>query len=217
MGVLNNTIKILGKKIGMTQVFDSEGKVIAVTAIEAGPCLIMAVGEKNVKVGYGDIKSNKVKKPQAGEFKKLNLDAKRYIRELRIADKANFKPGEEIKVDIFKEGDFVDCTGISIGKGFAGGMKRWGWYGTPMTHGTTSKRRVGSIGASSDPSRVFKGKTMPGHMGARKITVQNLKVIKVDLANNILVVKGAVPGHKNCLLEIRKSIKKQGAKDGKKA
>jgi len=209
MGVLNNTKKILGKKIGMTQIFREDGKVTAVTAIEAGPCLVMGLNDKNIKVGYGDIKENKAKKPQAGEFKKLNLVVKRYIRELRVRDRDDCKVGDEIKVDIFKEGDFVDVSGISIGKGFQGGMKRWHWMGTPMTHGSMSHRRVGSIGASSDPSRVVKGKTMPGHMGHQNVTVQNLKVMKVDLANNILVVCGAVPGHKNTLLEIRKSIKKQ--------
>ncbi|MFH0877834.1 MAG: 50S ribosomal protein L3 [Candidatus Omnitrophota bacterium] len=209
MGILNNTIRILGKKIGMTQVFGEDGKVVAVTAIEAGPCVVMAVGQKNLKVGYGDVKENKLKKPQAGEFKKLNVLPKRYIRELRIKDKASFKVGDEIKVDIFKEGDFVDVIGTSIGKGFQGGMKRWNWKGTPMTHGSMSHRRMGSAGASSDPSRIFKGKHMAGHMGHDAVTVQNLKVIKVDLGNNILVVKGGVPGHKDGLLEIRKSIKKK--------
>lgn len=208
MGILNNTIKLLGKKIGMTQIFGDEGKIMAVTVIEAGPCVVMGVNEKNVKVGYRSVKENKAKKPQVGEFKKLNLAPMKYIREFRIAEKDNYKTGDTINVDVFKEGDFVDVIGISIGKGFAGGMKRWGWSGTPMTHGSTSKRRIGSVGASSDPSRIFKGKTMAGHMGARKTTVQNLKVVKVDLANNILVVKGAVPGHRNALLEIRKSIKK---------
>lgn len=208
MGVLNTTIKILGKKIGMTQVFGDDGNVCPVTVLEVGPCMVMGLTDKNVKVGYEDIKENKLKKPQLGVFKKLNLSPKRYVRELRIADKAHLKIGDEIKVDIFSEGDFVDVTGISIGKGFQGGMKRWHWMGTPETHGSTSHRRIGSIGASSDPSRVLKGKTMPGHMGADKVTVQNLKVMKVDLANNLLVVKGAVPGHKNSLLEIRKAIKK---------
>ena len=209
MGVLNNTIKILGKKIGMTQVFAEDGKVTPVTAIEAGPCVVMGLTDKNIKVAFEDIKESKVKKPQLGEFKKLNLAAKRYVRELRILDKANYKVGDEIKVDVFKEGDFVDVTGVSIGKGFQGGMKRWHWMGTPMTHGSMSHRRVGSIGASSDPSRVVKGKTMAGHMGHDKVTVQNLKVVKVDLANNILVVRGAVPGPKSSLLEIRKSFKKK--------
>ena len=200
---------ILGKKIGMTQVFGEDGKVTPVTAIEAGPCLVMGLTDKNIKVAFEDIKESKVKKPQLGEFKKLNLAAKRYVRELRVLDKANYKVGDEIKVDVFKEGDFVDVTGVSIGKGFQGGMKRWHWMGTPMTHGSMSHRRVGSIGASSDPSRVVKGKTMAGHMGHDKVTVQNLKVIKVDLANNILVVRGAVPGYKSSLLEIRKSFKKK--------
>ena len=208
MGILNTTIKILGKKIGMTQVFGEDGKVMAVTAIEAGPCLVMGINDKNIKVGFADTKENKIKKPQLGEFKKLNLPAKKYVRELRVLDKANVKVGDEIKVDIFKEGDYVDVIGMSIGKGFQGGMKRWHWKGTPMTHGSMSHRRVGSIGASSDPSRVFKGKTMAGHMGYDKVTVQNLKVIKVDLANNLLIVKGAVPGHTNTLLELRKAIKK---------
>lgn len=208
MGVLNTTIKILGKKMGMTRVFDEAGKVTPVTVLEAGPCVVMGTDDKNVKVGFEDIKEGKMKKPQVGVFKKLNLAPKRYIRDLRIADKSQFKVGDEIKVDIFKEGDFVDVTGVSIGKGFQGGMKRWHWMGTPMTHGSMSHRRTGSIGASSDPSRVFKGKTMAGHMGHDQVTVQNLKVMKVDLANNILVVKGAVPGHNKSLLEIRKSIKK---------
>ncbi|MGE5279699.1 MAG: 50S ribosomal protein L3 [Deltaproteobacteria bacterium] len=216
MGVLNTTIRILGKKIGMTQIFDGDGKVVPVSVIEAGPCVIMAVGEKNVKVGFGDVKESKLKKPQRAEFKKLNIAPKRTIRELRIADKGEWKTGDTIQVDIFKEGDFVDVIGTSIGKGFQGGMKRWGWYGTPMTHGSMSHRRIGSIGASSDPSRVLKGKTMAGHMGHVRVTTQNLKVIKVDLANHLLVVKGAVPGPKNGILEIRKSIKKQ-SKEAKKA
>ncbi len=211
MGVLNTTSKILGKKIGMTRVFAEDGKVTAVTVLEAGPCTVMCTNDKNVKVCYEDVKENKKNKPQLVEFKKLNISPKRYIRELRVANKADYKVGDEIKVDIFKEGDFVDVSGLSIGKGFQGGMKRWHWMGTPMTHGSMSHRRVGSIGASSDPSRVFKGKTMAGHMGHNKVTVQNLKVLKVDLANNILVVKGAVPGHNKSLLEIRKSIKKQKA------
>lgn len=209
MGVLNTTKKILGKKIGMTQVFGDDGKVMAVTVIEAGPCVVMALGDKNIQVAYGDTEENKIKKPQAGTFKKLNLPFKRHIRELRVSERGELKVGDEIRVDIFNEGDFVDVTGVSIGKGFQGGMKRWHWVGTPMTHGSMSHRRIGSIGASSDPSRVFKGKTMPGHMGHQQVTVQNLKVVKADLANNILVVRGAVPGPKNTLLEIRKSIKKQ--------
>ncbi len=199
----------------MTQVFGEDGKVAAVTVIEAGPCVIMGVGAKNVKVGFGDVKEGKLKKPQRGEFKKLNLPAKRIIRELRIADKGDWKVGEEIKLDIFKDGDFVDVIGTSIGKGFQGGMKRWGWYGTPMSHGSMAHRRIGSVGASADPSRILKGKNMPGHMGHDRVTVQNLKVLKVDAANHLLVVKGAVPGPKNGLLEIRRAIKKPPKEDKK--
>jgi len=175
----------------------------------------MGVGAKNVKVGFGDVKEGKLKKPQRGEFKKLNLPAKRIIRELRIADKGDWKVGEEIKLDIFKDGDFVDVIGTSIGKGFQGGMKRWGWYGTPMSHGSMAHRRIGSVGASADPSRILKGKNMPGHMGHDRVTVQNLKVLKVDAANHLLVVKGAVPGPKNGLLEIRRAIKKPPKEDKK--
>lgn len=193
----------------MTQIFSEDGKVKAVTVIEAGPCVVMGLNDKNIKVGFEDVKENKIKKPQVGEFKKLNLPVKRYVRELRILDKGAYKVGDEIKVDVFQEGDYVDVSGISIGKGFQGGMKRWHWMGTPMTHGSMSHRRVGSIGASSDPSRVFKGKTMAGHMGYDKVTVQNLKVVKADATNNILVIEGAVPGPNNTLLEIRKSFKKQ--------
>jgi len=208
LGILNNTIRLLGRKVGMTQVFGEDGRVTAVTVIEAGPCVIMSLGAKNVKVGFGDVKEGKLKKPQRGEFQKLNLVPKRMIRELRIADRGAWKVGDEIKVDIFKDGDFVDVIGTSIGKGFQGGMKRWGWMGTPMTHGSMSHRRTGSIGASSDPSRVVKGKNMAGHMGNARVTAQNLEVVKVDAANNLLVVQGAVPGPKNGLLEIRRAIKK---------
>ncbi len=209
MGIQDNTIRILGKKIGMTQVFGADGRVVAVTVIEAGPCVIMDVGAQNVKVGFGDVKEGKLKKPQREELKKLNLAAKHTVRELRIADKGTWKVGDTIKVDIFKDGDFVDVIGISIGKGFQGGMKRWGWYGTPMTHGSMAHRRIGSVGASADPSRILKGKHMAGQMGNVRVTTQNLKVVKVDVANHLLVVKGAVPGPKNGLLEIRRAIKKR--------
>jgi len=215
VGILDNTIRILGKKIGMTQVFDEAGKVVPVTVIEAGPCVIMDLNDKNVKVGFGDVKENKIKKPQRVEFKKLNLPVKRTIRELRIKDRGEWKVGDEIKVDIFKDGDFVDVIGTSIGKGFQGGMKRWGWYGTPMSHGSMAHRRMGSAGASADPSRILKGKHMPGQMGNVRVTTQNLKVIKVDVANHLLVIKGAVPGPKNGLVEVRKSFKKKPKEEAK--
>jgi large subunit ribosomal protein L3 len=209
MGVMDSSIRILGRKIGMTQVFLADGRVTGVTVIEAGPCLVLGVRGKNVLVGFEETKEAKVKMPQRGVFKKANLPVKRMLQELKVPDAAAYKPGDEIKVDIFKEGDFVDVIGTSIGKGFQGGMKRWHWKGTPMTHGSMSHRRIGSVGASSDPSRIFKGKTMAGHMGHDRVTVQNLKVIKVDLANNLLAVTGGVPGPKNGLLLVRKSIKKE--------
>ena len=215
MGIQDNTIRILGKKIGMTQVFGEDGRVVPVTVIEAGPCVIMSLGEKNVKVGFGDVKEGKIKKPQRGEFKKLDLPGKRTIRELRIADRGEWKVGDEIKVDIFKDGDFVDVIATSIGKGFQGGMKKWGWYGTPQSHGSMAHRRIGSVGASADPSRILKGKHMPRQMGNERVTTQNLKVVKVDVANHLLVIKGAVPGPKNGLVEIRKSFKKKPKEEAK--
>ncbi len=201
-------IGILGKKIGMTQVFAEEGALVSVTAIEAGPCPVLAVKEKNIQLGFDLAKEKNVKKPQAGYFKKLNIASRKFIRELRKEPAKEYKVGEEIKVDIFAPGDFVDVSGISIGKGFQGGMKRWHWKGGPRTHGSTSHRRVGSIGSTTTPGRVFRGHHMPGHMGAIGVTTQNLKVIKVDLENNILLIKGSVPGFKNGYVIIKKALKK---------
>ena len=143
-----------------------------------------------------------------GYFKKLNVSAQKIVREVSKEKDREYKLGEELKVDLFKTGDFVDISGISKGKGFQGGMKRWGWHGGPKTHGSTSRRRIGSLGSSTSPGRVWKGHHLPGHMGTRRVTTQNLKVIKVDLQNNLLLVKGAVPGHKNSYLIIRKAKKK---------
>ena len=201
---------ILGKKIGMTQTFDDSGTAIPVTAISAGPCVILGFTEKNIRLGYEDIEEKDVKKPQLGMFKKLKIAPKRIIREIRkISKNQEIKIGDQVRADIFKKGDFVDVVGVSIGKGFQGGMKRWNWSGSPKTHGSMSHRRPGSSGSSADPSRVFKGHHLPGHMGNRRTTVQNLKVIKVDLQNNILLVKGQTPGYKNSLLVIGKAKKKQ--------
>lgn len=200
---------ILGKKIGMTQVFTDDGKRVSITAIEAGPCTVLAVKEKLVQLGFEKARENRLKKPQLGFFKKLNLPAQKLIREFKKDSKEEFTIGQELKADLFKQGDFVDVTGISIGKGFQGGMKRWHWKGGPETHGSTSHRRVGSIGSTTTPGRVWKGHHMPGHMGAIQVTVQNLKVIKVDAENNILLVKGAVPGHKNNYVVIKKAVKKK--------
>lgn len=200
---------ILGKKIGMTQVFSKDGKIIPVTAIEAGPCPVLAVKEKSLQLGFDSIKKeSRLKKPILGYFKKLNIAPGKLIREVLREPNKEYKIGDEIKVDLFKVGDFVDVTGISKGKGFQGGMKRWGWHGGPKTRGSTSHRRVGSLGSTTTPGRVWKGHHLPGHMGSDRVTVQNLQVVKVDVQNNLLLLKGAVPGNRNSYLIIRKAKKK---------
>jgi large subunit ribosomal protein L3 len=201
-------IGLLGKKIGMTQVFTEDGRMVGVTAIEAGPCPILAIKEKNIQIGFDLVKESRVKKPLLGYFKKLKLAPRKFIIELPKETGREYKIGEELRADLFKPGDFVDVIGTSIGKGFQGGMKRWHWHGGPQTHGSTSHRRVGSMGSTTSPGRVFKGHHLPGHMGDQRVTLQNLKIIKVDLQNNILLVKGAVPGHKNSYLIIRGAKKK---------
>jgi large subunit ribosomal protein L3 len=202
---------ILGKKIGMTQIFADDGSFVSVTAIEAGPCPVLAVNAKNVQLGFDLVSEKRLKKPVAGYFKKLNIPGRKFIRELTRDAAKEYKIGEELKVDIFAPGDFVDVTGVSLGKGFQGGMKRWHWQGGPMTHGSTSRRRVGSIGSSTTPGRVFRGHHMPGHMGAKQVTSQNLKVMKIDVENNILLVKGAVPGYKNGYVIVKTAKKKKAA------
>lgn len=199
---------ILGKKIGMTQVFTQDGKLTSVTAIEAGPCPVLAVGDKSIQIGFDLADEKRVKKPILGIFKKIKIAPRKVIKEVMKEPAKEYKVGEEIKVDLFKPGDFVDVTGTSIGKGFQGGMKRWHWSGGPQTHGSMSHRRVGSIGSSTSPGRVFKGHHLPGHMGASRTTMQNLRVVKVDAENNLILIKGPVPGHKNGYLMIRKATKK---------
>lgn len=194
----------------MTQVYADDGRLVGVTAIEAGPCFVLAVKEKSVQMGFDPPKkAGRLKKPLAGYFKKLNISPCSIIREMGKDPAREYKPGEEIKADLFKPGDFVDVTGTSIGKGFQGGMKRWHWKGGPQTHGSTSHRRVGSIGSSTTPGRVWKGHHMPGHMGAIRVTVQNLKVVRVDSANNLLLVDGAIPGHKNGYVIVRQAKKRK--------
>lgn len=193
----------------MTQVFSEDGKLVSVTAIEAGPCPILAIKEKSIQIGFDLAKESRVKKPILSFFKKINIAPRKVIKEVLKEPAKEYKVGEEVRVDLFKPGDFVDVTGISIGKGFQGGMKRWHWHGGPQTHGSTSHRRVGSIGSTTTPGRVWKGHHLPGHMGAKQTTLQNLRVIKTDLQNNLLLVKGAVPGHRNSYLIIRKAKKKQ--------
>ncbi len=198
---------ILGKKIGMTNIFDQEGRFVPVTLIEAGPCLVLDTKTKErcgysaVILGYGQKKPARVKKPQ----KKWPV---RVIKEIRMEPPAAVKAGDRIGVNLFKSGDYVDVTGTTIGKGFQGGMKRWGWRGGRKSHGSMFHRAPGSIGASSYPSRVHKGKHLPGHMGAVKRTTQNLKIMSVDEEKNILSVKGSVAGHRGSFLVI-KSAKKR--------
>ena len=205
-------IGLIGKKIGMTQIFAADNSQVPVTAIQAGPCPILMVMDKNIQLGFDAVKEKSLKKAQLGLYKKLKITPRKVIKDLSKEANVEYKVGDELKVDLFTEGEFVDVSGISIGKGFAGGMKRWHWKGGPRTHGSTSHRRVGSIGSSTTPGRVFRGHHMPGHMGAQKVTVQNLKIIKVDVANNLLLVEGGVPGHKNGYLVVTKALKKRAKK-----
>ena len=203
---------ILGKKIGMTQIFDEKGKVIPVTVIEAGPCTVVQIktidndGYQAVKLGFGDVKEAKLTKPKKGEFKKANVTPKKHLREFRL-EEITCNVGDEIKADIFSAGEKLDITGTSKGKGFQGVIKRHGQSRGPMGHGSMYHRRPGSMGACSTPSRVFKGKGLPGHMGMETVTIQNLEVIRVDLDKNVILVKGSVPGNKGAILKIRNSVK----------
>ncbi len=203
---------ILGTKIGMTQIFGEGGKVIPVTAILAGPCTVIQKktvetdGYEAVQVGFGEIKEKKVNKPLKGHFAKANTANKKYLREFRLEDISGMNVGDEIKADVFEAGEKIDVSGISKGKGFAGPMKH-GLHRGPMTHGSKSKRVSGSMGMCSYPGRVFKGKVLPGHMGVDKVTIQNLEVVKVDAEQNLILVKGAVPGVKGGLVTIRDAVK----------
>lgn len=205
---------IIGKKIGMTQIFDEQGKVIPVTVIEAGPCVISQKktvendGYASVQMGYGDLKANKVTKPLKGHFEKGDVAPKKYLREFRFEDTDSINVGDLIKADVFATGDRVDVQGTSKGKGYAGGIKRWNLHRLKETHGSGPvARHAGSNGSCSDPSRVFKGKRLPGHLGAEKVTVQNLTVAKVDAENNLIAIKGAVPGPNGGIVIIRDSVK----------
>ncbi|MBE7052711.1 MAG: 50S ribosomal protein L3 [Ruminococcaceae bacterium] len=204
---------ILGRKLGMTQVFTEDGTVIPVTVIEAGPVTVTQLktiendGYKAVQVGYEDAKENKLNKPEKGHLDKAGVAAKRVLKEFRFDEGVELNLGDEIKVDVFAAGDKIDVTGISKGKGFAGTTKRWGTHRGPMSHGSGYHRGVGSMGACSTPSRVMKNKKLPGHMGVEQVTVQNLDVVKVDAEKNLLLVKGAVPGPKGGLLTIVNTVK----------
>ncbi|MBU4345873.1 MAG: 50S ribosomal protein L3 [Candidatus Omnitrophica bacterium] len=200
---------LLGKKIGMTQIFSEDGQRIPVTVIEAGPCPVLAVKEKSIQLGFDLVeKERRLKKSISGYFKKLNVTPQRFIREIPKEPNKEYKVGDQLKVDLFATGEFVNVSGTSRGLGFQGGMKRWGWKGQCQSHGSMSHRRVGSIGSSAEPSRVWKGHHLPGHMGDRRVKTENLRIVKVDLPNNLLLVKGAVPGHRNGYLIIEKARKK---------
>lgn len=203
---------ILGRKIGMTQIFDETGKVIPVTAIEAGPCTVVQVKTKDtdgyeaVKLGFGDVKESKLTKPKMGEFKKTNTTPKKHLREFRL-EEITYNVGDEVKADIFTAGDSVDVTGTSKGKGFQGVIKRHGQSRGPMGHGSMYHRRPGSMGSTSTPGRVFKGKKLPGHMGRVTVTIQNLDIVRVDMDKNVILVKGSVPGAKGAILKVKSAVK----------
>ncbi len=204
---------ILATKVGMTQVFTEDGALVPVTVLQAGPCVVTQVktvendGYAAVQVGFADKREKLVNKPLKGHFDKAGVSYKRYIREFRFENAADYKLADEIKADIFAAGDKVDATAISKGKGFQGAIKRHGQHRGPMAHGSKFHRHAGSNGAASDPSKVFKGKKMPGQMGNKKITIQNLEIVRVDAENNLLLVKGAVPGSKKCMVTIKETVK----------
>ena len=203
---------ILGKKIGMTQIFDEKGAAIPVTVVEAGPCTVVQVKTKDadgyeaIQLGFGEVKEKKLIKPTKGHFTKANVTPKKHLREFRL-EEISYNVGDEIKADIFTAGEAVDVTGTSKGKGFQGVIKRHGQSRGPMGHGSMYHRRPGSMGSTSTPGRVYKGKNLPGHMGVETVTVQNLEIVKVDMDKNVILIKGSVPGNKGAILKIRNSVK----------
>lgn len=205
---------LIGKKIGMTQLFDEKGKVIPVTVVEAGPCTVVQKktvendGYAAVQIGFGDVKVQRVNKPLAGHFKKSDVAPKKVLREFRLEDTDTVNVGDVLKADTFAIGDRVDVVGTSKGKGTAGAIKRWNFSRLKESHGTGPvARHAGSLGACSDPSRVFKGKKLAGHLGAERVTVQNLDIVKVDAENNLIAIKGAIPGPKGGIVIIKDTVK----------
>ncbi len=221
---------LLGKKLGMTHVYDTFGRRMAVTAIEAGPCTVTGLrapehdGYQAVQVGFEPVAEKALTKPAAGQFRKAGVGPFRYCSEFRLLRPAGigasqkqddaraqgFTVGQQLTVELFKQNELVDVTGISIGKGFQGGVKRWNWKGGPQTHGSMSHRAPGSIGSTTTPGRVIRGHHLPGHMGCRRVTIQNLRIVRLDPANNLLLVQGSVPGPERQLVMVRKSVKKPG-------
>ena len=204
---------ILATKVGMTQIFNEDGVLTPVTVLQAGPCVVTQVktvendGYSAVQVGFVDKREKLVNKPLKGHFDKAGVSYKRYVRELKLEDAESYALAQEIKADIFAAGDKIDLTAISKGKGFQGAIKRHGQHRGPMAHGSKFHRHAGSNGACSDPSKVFKGKKMPGQMGHKRITIQNLEVVRVDADKNLLLVKGAVPGPKKALVTVKETVK----------
>ena len=204
---------LIGKKVGMTQIFDENGTVIPVTVIEAGPCVVAQVktiendGYEAVQLGFGEVKENKLNKPVKGHFAKANVPAKKHLREFRLDSIEGIKVGDELKAGVFAEGEKIDVQGTSKGKGFQGVIKRHGQHRGPMGHGSMYHRRPGLMGSTSTPGRVFKGKKLPGHMGHKTVTIQNLEVVRVDLDKNVILVKGSIPGAKNSIVKIKDTVK----------
>lgn len=206
---------LIGKKIGMTQIFDEAGKVVPVTVIEAGPCVVTQLktaendGYEAVQLGFGDVSPKHTNKPMTGHFKKNDLPFKRTLKEFRLDDISNVNVGDVLKADVFAAGDVIDVSGVSKGKGFQGAIKRHNQHRLKETHGTGPVvRQAGSMGGCSSPSRIFKGKGMAGHMGAENVTVQNLVIVKIDAENNLIAIKGAIPGPKGGVVCITDAVKK---------
>lgn len=204
---------IIGKKLGMSQIFTANGLVVPVTVVEAGPCYVSQKktkendGYEAVQIAFEEVKASRINKPEAGHLKKANLTPKKYLKEFPI-DGESIEIGAEIKCDIFTLGDYVDVTGMTKGRGFTGTIQRWNTSRGPMSHGSGCHRVVGSMGSSSDPSRVFKNKHMPGQYGNEQVTIQNLEIAKVDVDRNLLLIRGAIPGAKGGLVIIKTAVKK---------
>ena len=220
-------IGLLGKKLGMTHAYDPYGRRFAVTVVQAGPCTVIRLrepgkdGYRAIQVGFESIKESKLTKPDTGQFKKAGVELFRYVREFRLPAAASkpssaegegngWKVGQQMSVDLFQEYEVVDVIGVTIGKGFQGGMKRWHWRGGPETHGSMSHRRPGSIGSTTTPGRVWRGHHLPGHMGSDRVTVQNLRILRVDAANHLLLIQGAIPGADGGLVLVTKAKKRPG-------
>ena len=209
------SLGLLATKLGMTQLYNEHGRAVAVTVLQAGPCVVTQVkpperdGYRAIQVGFGRVKESRVTKALAGHFKKAGTSPFRNLREFRMLD-GDYAVGQQLTVELFKEGELIDITGTSIGKGFQGGVKRYHWKGGPASHGSMSHRAPGSIGSTTTPGRVFKGHHLPGHMGNDRVTIQNLRIMKVDAQEHLLVVQGSVPGPENRLITVRKSMKRPG-------